>query len=135
VSTPTELRALLEQATPGPWRDAETMGAIVSDDPHAIEARGPENFRGYGGAIVAESIERPDRDLIVALRNAAPDLVELAWALEPIADILAAVIALAVVRHDTSNCWPRYGDQLREALSRVCDYETARHEGGGRSGD
>lgn len=55
--------------TPRPWRDAETMGAIVSDDPDAIAARGPDNLRGYGGAIVCESAEKPDRDFIIRAAN------------------------------------------------------------------
>jgi hypothetical protein len=54
------------ESTPRPWRDAGTMGAIVSDDPAAIARRGEDNLRGYGGAVVGESIERPDRELILA---------------------------------------------------------------------
>ncbi len=60
------LRALAQEATPGPWRDAKTMGAIVSDDPGAIQYRGEDNLCGYGGALVGESIERPDRAFIAS---------------------------------------------------------------------
>lgn len=76
------LRALLIAATPGPWIDPQTMGAVSSIHPDAIarfigdDPHGPAHAAAYGGALVGESIEKPNRDLIIAMHEALPGLLD-----------------------------------------------------------
>lgn len=56
---------LLAAAKKLPWREAETSGAVISDDAEAIERQGKATTRFYGGAVVFESAEKADRQLII----------------------------------------------------------------------
>ena len=58
--------------TPGPWRDALTCGAIVSDTAIEHGPHGCDCVQYYGGHLIAESFAACNRPLIAA----APELLE-----------------------------------------------------------
>lgn len=76
TGTVAELRALLEKATPGPWKDApgSRSAAVYSK---AVDAAIYINVDRESVGVIAETVDRwkADAALIAALRNAAPDLL------------------------------------------------------------
>ena len=85
MTTIDEIEALLARATPLPWRAGQWHPNTIAADggwPVDTSCSGME-----GGGC--ERIE--DRDLIVALRNAAPDLIAVVRAAAKVADGLAVV--------------------------------------------
>ena len=84
------LEALAEKAQPRPWRlapEGKPQDTVLTDDP-GQSADKAEDVQYYGGYIVAESVTRPARELIVAAVNALPDLLRLARAAEKASDVL-----------------------------------------------
>lgn len=84
----SELRALLEGATAGPWRAEDGAAApscawgVVSETPDA---------EGYRQIVVEHDfVGESDAKLIAALRNAAPVLVDLLQAVEELGAARAA---------------------------------------------
>jgi hypothetical protein len=69
------LKELGEAASERPWSSALGYGAIVTQGNSTNPAAGADDREYYGGALVGESIGRRDREYIVAVVNAAPDLV------------------------------------------------------------
>jgi len=62
--TPSELKSLLEKATPGEWHHYYNE----NDEAHSISDK-----RTYE---VADAVDKEDAELICALRNNAPDLIK-----------------------------------------------------------
>lgn len=76
MNTIERLEKLAKTATARPWRHSEGDNCID------VIVAGPAVDTYYGGYVVAESVDRPDLDLIVAAVNALPDLLKLARAAE-----------------------------------------------------
>ena len=86
------LRELVRRATPGPWRDGEHHGALVSDQP---PPGGGRNYKGYyGGHLVGESLTSNDRAYIAAMNPLV------GAALAELLDAAARDIDLGLGRHD-----------------------------------
>jgi hypothetical protein len=74
--TAARLDALDTEATRGPWTTTEKSnlyGGVVSVD--SPDATGPERD-GYGGELVGESMSRPNRTFIIAMRGVAGPLAK-----------------------------------------------------------
>jgi hypothetical protein len=73
-----KLRELLEKATPGPWLNGERIFPednciALQDEEHADIYRATE----HGNCNVAcATFDAGDADLVVALRNVAPELLD-----------------------------------------------------------
>lgn len=65
-----EIRARWAQATPGPWRQGKSYGAVVADGSNGE----PETDNAYGGKVVCESVGRNDAPF---LANAWQDVAVL----------------------------------------------------------
>lgn len=83
------LAALLEAATPAPWRTYRCQSADYDDQPEsACGIDGPPNKHGHDARICYDAsydechhvMTRADADLIAATRNAAPHLIAIAQA-------------------------------------------------------
>lgn len=89
-----ELRELEEAATPGPWEPVGTStGCIIA---------------GPGRYYVAGDVDAEDGNLIIAARNALPDLLDIAEA--------AQTLALAVREYFTPN---EPAEHFEDALAQV----------------
>lgn len=83
MTTPTDtalLRRLLASATPGPWGlDGPEDKFQWSNGPWtAYGPKGPVFDDGSAGGVHAERCTKADRDMMIALRNAAPALLDAA---------------------------------------------------------
>lgn len=71
------LEALHKAASPVPWTHGRSYESIIS--PNATGDRVTRDAEGYGGPLVCESLfASGDRDLVIAARNALPELIRLA---------------------------------------------------------
>lgn len=101
MTTIDEIEALLARATPLPWRAGQWHPNTIAADggwPVDTSCSGMEG----GGCERTE-----DRDLIIALRNAAPDLIAVVRA--------AAKVATPNGMHLTTEAW----GALEEALAKL----------------
>lgn len=76
-----QLEALAEKASDRPWKSVSGYGAIVTDGASGYHMS-EEDRAAYGGGLIGESMPAADRDFIVAVVNALPDLLALATAAE-----------------------------------------------------
>lgn len=75
IDTSTEaVERLLENVTPGPWRDAKSYRGIVSDSPSGYDDA--ESVHAYGGHMVCESVMDHNRPFIAAARDLVPALLK-----------------------------------------------------------
>ncbi len=59
------------QHTKGPWRAGNVGASVVSDHP-VEEMTGSDDVQYYGGHLIAESISKENRNIVIA----SPDLYE-----------------------------------------------------------
>lgn len=88
--TITDLEALLEKATAGPWRP------VTYGNSHAADIIGPEGMVAGEAESDCACMSPADARLIVALRNAAPDLIACVNLLREVANM----------RQPTPGNWP-----------------------------
>lgn len=85
-------RDLLSAATPGPWIPfGGRYGALSSTDPAAVrldtDRRGADHVAAYGGALIGESIQAADRELIATMRNEYEALIDITEAARLVRDV------------------------------------------------
>lgn len=93
----TDLREMLDEATPGPWRPSKSYRALVSDSPSGYDDA--ESVHAYGGHMVCESVQEHNRRLIAL----APDLA-------------AEVLALREENAKLGEALAFYADENRHGL-------------------
>jgi hypothetical protein len=110
------LEALLQKATPGPWReatDAQGTCGLLHPDRHGVAVAWFSDVHKPVDGYVGEGIGRPDRqanvDLIRLMIDHAPALL--------------AVVKAAQQCVDPNDTWPQEGRQikLRQALTRLSE--------------
>lgn len=78
------LKVLIEAANPGPFGPHKNYGSITSDSYTGSDY--PVDSEGYGGkTLICETVQEPNRQLIVALLNNAAGIVD---ALETLTEAL-----------------------------------------------
>jgi len=90
----TKLRTLATDATPSPWRDSTVDGNRYASLVSTVKPKGRAAGKGwdwdegYGGYLIGESIQGPDRAYIAAMQPAVA--LALAGWLEMVADTFMA---------------------------------------------
>ena len=102
------LREALAAGTPRPWKaHGGSYGSIASTNTEAvkldIEQRGADHVAAYGGALVGESIQPSDRDLIVAAVNGCEALLDRIESLEAALRVYANPQHWALERFDLAH--------------------------------
>lgn len=69
-----EIERLVGAATPGPWREGLWGGSVVVD----AGGQPTDSDVAYGGRLIAESVDRPNRAFIIASRMLVERLVAVA---------------------------------------------------------
>lgn len=104
----TELRALLAKATPGPWARERALGFDLGCDAEVvIDSPSTETWN-----IV--HADDADANLVVAMRNALPELLDAVDALKVAEDLIDDLMPYATQSWD----W-KYGDYWREQQAKV----------------
>lgn len=79
---------LLQDVTPGPWRESKSYRGLVSDSPSGYDDA--ESVHAYGGHMICESVQDHNRAFIAAARELVPALLKEREALTAERDALKA---------------------------------------------
>lgn len=88
ITTHTQtLREMLSYGSKLPWRLGGPFATILTDEAEGSSFTQPDDVEAYGGYMVGESMQKADREKIVAVMNAAPAILDLLDALDSKNDV------------------------------------------------